>query len=144
MISAICSNFCFLMQLGIYFSASAFPVHPADPVGGNLLGTDRLAFEVAAAAAEALGLHLALHGFGAAGPFQLPLRQLPQVRQLGGHEQAGRGIAATGDQHRQPWLVMQGRGVVLELHRCDQRGQQTGQMNHQKQLQQQPAVSACH
>ena len=43
-------------------SASAFPVHPADPVGGNLLGADRLAFEVAAAAAEALGLHLALQG----------------------------------------------------------------------------------
>jgi hypothetical protein len=34
-------------------------VHPADPVCGNLLGTDRLAFEVAAAAAEALLLHLA-------------------------------------------------------------------------------------
>ena len=72
-------------------------MHPADPVGGNLLRTDRLAFEVAAAAAEALGLHLALHGVGAAGPFRLPLRQLPQVRQLGGHEQACRGIAATGD-----------------------------------------------
>ena len=55
-------------------SASAFPVHPADPVCGNLSGTDRLAFEVAAAAAEALGLHLALHGVGAAGPFWLPLR----------------------------------------------------------------------
>ena len=72
-------------------------VHPANPVGRNLLGADRLAFEVAAAAAEALGHHLALHGVGTAGPFRLSLRQLPQVRQLGGHEQACRGIAATGD-----------------------------------------------
>ena len=78
-------------------SLLAFPVHPADPVCGNLLGTDRFAFEVAAATAEALGLHPALHGVCAAGPFRLPLRQLPQVRQLGGHEQACRGIAATGD-----------------------------------------------
>ena len=72
-------------------------MHPADPVGGNLLGTDRLAFEVAAAAAEALRFHLALHRIGAAGPFRLPLRQLTQVRQFGGHEQACRGIAAAGD-----------------------------------------------
>ena len=78
-------------------SASPFPVHPADPVRGNLLRTDRLAFEVAAAADEALCFHLALHGVGAAGPFRLPLRQLPQVRQLCGHEQACRGIAATCD-----------------------------------------------
>ena len=57
-------------------------MHPADPVCGNLLGTDRIAFEVASPAAEALGLYLALHGVGATGPFRLPLRQLPQVRQL--------------------------------------------------------------
>ena len=63
-----------------------FPVHPADPVCGNLLGTDRLAFEVAAAAAEALRLHLALHRVGTAGPFRLPLRQLTQMRQFGSHE----------------------------------------------------------
>ena len=77
--------------------SAGFAVHPADPVRGNFLGTDRLAFEVAAAAAEALGLHLALHRVGTAGPFRLPLRQLPQVRQLGRHEQACRGIAAAGD-----------------------------------------------
>ena len=78
-------------------SLLAFPVHPADPVCGNLLRTDCLAFEIAAAAAEALGHHLALHGVDTAGPFRLSLRQLPQVRQLGGHEQACRGVAAAGD-----------------------------------------------
>ena len=68
--------------------APCFPVHPADPVSRNVLGADRLAFQVAAAAAESLRLHLALHGVGASGPFRLPLRQLTQVRQFGSHEQA--------------------------------------------------------
>ena len=39
--------------------AATFGVHPADPVGGDLLGADGFTFEVAAAAAEALRLHLA-------------------------------------------------------------------------------------
>ena len=72
-------------------------MHPADPVRGNLLRTHRLAFEVAAAAAETLGRHLALHGVGTACSFRLPLRQLTEVRQLGGHEKARGGIAAAGD-----------------------------------------------
>ena len=72
------------IELAPYFS-----VHPADPVSRNVLGADRLAFQVAAAASESLCLHLALHGIGASGPFRLPLWQLTQMRQFGGHEQAG-------------------------------------------------------
>ena len=64
-------------------------MHPADPVGGDLLGADRLAFEVAAAAAESFRAHLLLQGPGAAGPFRLSLGQLRQVGLLGGDEQAG-------------------------------------------------------
>ncbi len=71
-------------------------MHPADPVGGDLLRAHGLALQVAAAAAEAFGRHRRLHGGGAAGPFRLALGQLGQVGQLGRHEQAGRGVAATG------------------------------------------------
>ena len=40
MISAICSNFCFLDAIGdLFFQLLRSPVHPADPVGGNLLGS---------------------------------------------------------------------------------------------------------
>ena len=79
-----------------YGLPSCFREHPADPVGGDLLGADGFALQVAATATKALGRHGRLHGAGAAGPFGLPLGQLGQVSQLGGHKQTGRGIAAAG------------------------------------------------
>ena len=72
-------------------------MHPADPVGRDLLRADRLTFQIAAAAAKAFSTHLFLHGPRTAAPFRLPLGKLSQVGQLGCDKQAGGCIAAAGN-----------------------------------------------
>src|SRR5205807_2352634 len=72
--------------------AQVFTVHLRDEAHADLLGANRFTFLLVGAVSEPLAIHSLNHLSYADGPLGLSLGQQGEVRNLGGHEQHGRGV----------------------------------------------------